>query len=62
MKSKICLLGSGPSGTETLKNLILPGVGFFTVVDDSKVESRDLGNNFFVTENDIGRSKSEVNL
>lgn len=24
-KAHICLLGAGPSGTETLKNLILPG-------------------------------------
>lgn len=60
MSSKICLLGADPSGVETLKNLILPGVGYFTVVDDLKVSSRDLGNNFFVTEDDIGRNRSEV--
>ena len=61
MESKICLLTCQPAGVETLKNLILPGVGSFTIVDDQNVNSRDLGNNFFVTEQDIGRNRAEVN-
>ena len=33
----ICLLHCGPTGTETLKNLVLGGIASFTVVDASKV-------------------------
>jgi amyloid beta precursor protein binding protein 1 len=47
--SNVLLLGANPSGTETLKNLILPAVGRFTVIDGEKVTERDCGNNFFVT-------------
>lgn len=48
-KSSICLLNCGPTGSETLKNLVLGGVGSITVVDGSKVEAGDLGNNFLGT-------------
>lgn len=52
--SNVLLLGANPSGTETLKNLILPAVGRFTVVDGETVSQRDCGNNFFVTQDSIG--------
>lgn len=45
-KASICLLNCGSTGSETLKNLVLGGVGSITVVDGSKVEVGDLGNNF----------------
>ena len=48
-KSNICLLNCGPTGSETLKNLVLGGIGSITVVDGSKVEVGDLGNNFLGT-------------
>lgn len=57
-EAHVLLLGAGPAGTETLKNLALPGVGRFTVVDDAVVEARDLGNNFFVRKSDIGRPRA----
>lgn len=47
--SSVLLLGTSAAGTETLKNLILPAVGSFTVVDDDVVSVRDCGTNFFVT-------------
>lgn len=40
------MLSCGPTGSETLKNLVLGGVGSITVVDGSKVGVGDLGNNF----------------
>ena len=43
------MLGCTSAGTETLKNLVLPGVGSFTIVDDANVSLSDLGNDFFVT-------------
>ena len=42
-QSKILLLGASGSGSETLKNLILPQIGTFTIVDDAKVTAKDLG-------------------
>lgn len=44
--ASVCLLNCGPTGSETLKNLVLGGIGSITVVDGSKVELGDLGNNF----------------
>ena len=46
-QANICLLNCGPTGAEALKNLVLGGIGSFTIVDASKVEAKDLGNNFF---------------
>lgn len=40
---KVCLLHCGPTGSETLKNLVLGGIGGFTVVDGSKVSFQALG-------------------
>ena len=59
-ESHILLLngGSGAVGTETLKNLVLPGVGAFTIVDDATVEEEDLGVNFFLEEDSLGRSRA----
>ncbi len=56
--SNVLLLGANPSGTESLKNLILPAVGRFTIVDGEKVNERDCGNNFFVTKDSIGQSRA----
>lgn len=57
---EVILLGISSAGTETLKNLVLPGIGKFTVVDDSLVTLRDCGNDFFVTQEDIGKPRAEV--
>ncbi|XP_023923445.1 NEDD8-activating enzyme E1 regulatory subunit AXR1 [Quercus suber] len=58
-KASICLLNCGPTGSETLKNLVLGGVGSITVIDGSKVELGDLGNNFMVDESCVGQSKAK---
>ena len=42
--ANVCLLNATATGTETLKNLILPGIGSFTIVDGSKVKGEDVGN------------------
>ncbi|KAL6719377.1 hypothetical protein ACLMJK_003616 [Lecanora helva] len=59
-EAKVLLLssGSGVVGVEALKNLILPGVGSFTVVDNAIVSERDLGVNFFLEESSLGRSRA----
>ena len=60
MEARICLLGSTAVGTETLKNLVLPGCGQVTIVDDAIVAEGDLGNNFFVTAEDVGTPRAEA--
>lgn len=58
-KASVCLLNCGPTGSETLKNLVLGGIGSITVVDGSKVEVGDLGNNFMVDETSLSESKAK---
>ncbi|XP_057955704.1 NEDD8-activating enzyme E1 regulatory subunit AXR1-like [Malania oleifera] len=58
-KASICLLNCGPTGSETLKNLVLGGIGSITVIDGSKVEVGDLGNNFMLDETSVGQSKAK---
>ncbi|GAB4817852.1 hypothetical protein N2152v2_004898 [Parachlorella kessleri] len=57
--AKVCLLTCGPTGTEALKNMVLGGIDAYTVVDGSKVEPADLGNNFFVTADSLAGSRAQ---
>ncbi|KAF7159953.1 hypothetical protein CNMCM6106_007368 [Aspergillus hiratsukae] len=50
---------SGAVGVETLKNLVLPGIGGFTIVDPAIVTEPDLGVNFFLEEASLGKSRAE---
>ncbi|PYI11534.1 hypothetical protein BO78DRAFT_382798 [Aspergillus sclerotiicarbonarius CBS 121057] len=50
---------SGVVGVETLKNLVLPGIGGFTIVDPAFVTEPDLGVNFFLEEASLGKSRAE---
>ena len=50
---------SGVVGVEALKNLVLPGVGGFTIVDPAIVTEPDLGVNFFLDEESLGKSRAE---
>lgn len=45
-RARVCVLNCGPTGSEALKNLVLGGIGSFTIVDASKVSASDLGNNY----------------
>ncbi|KDO21711.1 hypothetical protein SPRG_21242 [Saprolegnia parasitica CBS 223.65] len=60
MSTNLLLLNAGPTGSETLKNLVLPGIGTFEICDGATVCEADLGNNFFVTDTDVGRSRAQV--
>ncbi|OAA55997.1 ubiquitin-like activating enzyme (UlaA) [Cordyceps fumosorosea ARSEF 2679] len=59
--SNILLVNSGPGtvGVETLKNLVLPGIGQFTIADDAVVEAADLGVNFFLDESSRGKPRAQ---
>tara|TARA_B110000977_G_scaffold197254_1_gene279316 strand:- start:4753 stop:6546 length:1794 start_codon:yes stop_codon:yes gene_type:complete len=57
---KVCLLHCGPTGVEAIKNLVLGGIHSFTLVDDANVTAKDLGNNFFVHQDDLGKSRASA--
>uniref|UniRef100_A0A671MJ61 NEDD8-activating enzyme E1 regulatory subunit n=1 Tax=Sinocyclocheilus anshuiensis TaxID=1608454 RepID=A0A671MJ61_9TELE len=44
----VCLINATATGTEILKNLVLPGIGVFTLVDGHKVSGEDVGNNLSI--------------
>ncbi|KAG6042295.1 hypothetical protein E4U41_000039 [Claviceps citrina] len=50
--------GGGSMGIETLKNLVLPGIGSFTIADEATVTDADLGVNFFLDETCVGKSRA----
>ncbi|MCJ1311832.1 hypothetical protein MMC25_005505 [Agyrium rufum] len=56
----VLLINNGPGvvGVETLKNLVLPGIGNFTIVDAGIVTEEDLGINFFLDANSLGKSRA----
>ena len=60
MESHILLVGGDSAGTETLKNLVLPGVGHFTILDEHLLSEADLGSNFFVHASGLGKPRGEV--
>jgi len=57
--ARVCILNCGPTGSEALKNLVLGGIGSFTIVDASKVSQSDLGNNYLVDWESLGQSKAK---
>jgi amyloid beta precursor protein binding protein 1 len=59
-EAHVLLINAGPGavGVETLKNLALPGIGQFTILDSVLVEEADLGVNFFLTEDSLGASRA----
>jgi hypothetical protein len=60
MNAKILLINADSVGTETLKNLVLPGLGTFTILDDSLVTQNDLECNFFVDVNSLAKPRAQV--
>lgn len=50
---------SGVTGVETLKNLVLPGIGQFSILDTAVVDDADLGVNFFLEDASLGKFRAE---
>ncbi|KAL5504879.1 hypothetical protein ACEPAH_7542 [Sanghuangporus vaninii] len=45
--ARILVISASATSTSILKNLVLPGVGHFTILDPDCVSKEDAGNNFF---------------
>eukprot|EP01084_Bolivina_argentea_P291988 501893_1 len=57
----VLIIGLQGTGVETAKNLILTGPKNVTLVDDDVVQIRDLGANFYLTQEHVGKcSRSEA--
>lgn len=56
--ASVCVIGSSVLATEVLKNLVLPGIGSFCIVDDAQVTKRDISNNFFLEPSDEGEDRA----
>ncbi|XP_053305125.1 NEDD8-activating enzyme E1 regulatory subunit [Spea bombifrons] len=58
----VCLINATATGAEILKNLVLPGIGCFTIVDGNIVSGEDVGNNFFLHRNSIGKNRAQTSM
>ena len=52
-------IGSSATSTSILKNLVLPGIGHYTILDDGTATRADIGNNFFLEEESLGKNRAE---
>lgn len=59
-RASVCLLNCSATGTELLKSLVLPGVGSFTIIDDSVIREDNSGNNFFLDQSSCGQPRAKV--
>eukprot|EP01134_Creolimax_fragrantissima_P006347 CFRG6347T1 len=58
--AKVCLINATATGSEILKNLVLPGIGSYTIIDDSNIRPEDAGCNFFTPQYSVGKSRGAV--
>lgn len=58
-QSSLLVFGSSALACELIKNLVLPNLTRVTLVDDHQVNIGDVGNNWFLRHEDIGRSRAE---
>lgn len=58
--SHILVLSSSATATAVLKNLVLPGIGHFTILDSAVTSPADAGNNFFLAgPSSIGKPRAQ---
>lgn len=56
--ANILLISVKALANEVAKNLVLAGIGTLTIVDHQSVTEDDLGSQFFVSEEDVGKNAS----
>jgi NEDD8-activating enzyme E1 regulatory subunit len=52
------VIGASATSTSLLKNLVLPGIGHFTILDPNITTPEDVGNNFFLEVDSVGKQKA----
>lgn len=57
--ARVLIISARATSTSILKNLVLPGIGHFTILDHETVSYADAGNNFFLEGFDsIGKNRA----
>ena len=59
IKMNVLIIGLRGLGVETAKNIILAGPHSVTIYDPEITKIQDLGNNFFLTEEDVGKKRRD---
>ena len=59
---QILIYGVRGLGLEISKNIILAGPKKVTILDNNKIVFKDLGTNFYLKDNDIGKRRDETSL
>ncbi|PWN37308.1 uncharacterized protein FA14DRAFT_159419 [Meira miltonrushii] len=57
--ANVAILGAGYLSACVIKNLVLPGMGKFVLVDSRSIDEADLGNNFFISSSAKGKGRAE---
>ncbi|KAI5119549.1 hypothetical protein M0805_008535 [Coniferiporia weirii] len=58
--ARVLVVSASATSTSILKNLVLPGIGHFTILDPDVVSQEDAGNNFFFEGPDsVGKSRAQ---
>lgn len=56
--ARVLVVNASTTSTSMLKNLVLAGIGHFTILDPTTVSVEDTGNNFFLeSDNSVGKLK-----
>ncbi|CCE63868.1 hypothetical protein TPHA_0G00300 [Tetrapisispora phaffii CBS 4417] len=58
--AKVLLINLGSIGTEITKNIVLSGIGSLTILDDHEVEENNLGTQFFLDSESVGKLRLDV--
>ncbi|KAI0056152.1 hypothetical protein BV25DRAFT_1865191 [Artomyces pyxidatus] len=59
-RARVLVISASALSTSLLKNLVLPGVGHFTILDHHATRPSDIGNNFFLDPDaSLGRNRAE---
>jgi ubiquitin-activating enzyme E1 len=58
LNMRVLIAGLKGVGMETAKNLALAGPGAITLWDDTPAAMRDLGGNFFLNQEDVGKPRA----
>ncbi|KAI9297024.1 hypothetical protein K502DRAFT_363590 [Neoconidiobolus thromboides FSU 785] len=58
--STIGVIGTSGLAIELMKNIVLAGIGKLVIFDQREVDGNEIGSNFYLSINDIGRKRAEV--
>ena len=56
-KAKVLVIGFKGLAAEAVKNIVLAGVGSVTILENEKVKVVDIGANFFLSKEDVGKNR-----